>query len=54
MSDDQFLLSGIPPELFEAVETAQLELLPKKSRESTINGTLPENIICPKKFCLEC
>lgn len=33
MSDDDCSISGTPPELTEAVNTASLDLLPKKSKE---------------------
>lgn len=33
MSDDEFSMSGTPPELVEAASTASLDLLPRKSKE---------------------
>lgn len=33
MSDDESPISGTPPELMDAVNTASLELLPRKSKE---------------------
>lgn len=36
MSDDDCSISGTPPELTEAVNTASLDLLPKKSKENKI------------------
>lgn len=38
ISDDEISIPGTPPELVEAVNTASLELLPKKSREKYENA----------------